>query len=130
MNSSVRSIAAAKKECRETDIVRPFENGSVRPYSPNALPYRHYVAIVNVMIKSRRQELSEEFTRQWHRSRDWLLPFMQNNQPKLLTKDKLRSAAMGELKVSKSAFDFGWMAAIEDTGRYDWYEPLRKRPRT
>jgi hypothetical protein len=20
-----------------------------------------------------------------------------------------------------------WMAAIEDTGRHDWYEPLRKR---
>lgn len=81
------------------------------------------------MTKSRQQELSEKFTEQWRRSRDWLVPFMQNNQPKLLTKDELRSAAMRELKVSKSAFDFGWMAAIEDTGRQDWYEPLRKRPR-
>jgi hypothetical protein len=36
-----------------------------------------------------------------------------------LTKDELRSAAMRELNVSKSAFDFGWMAAIEDTGRHD-----------
>ena len=81
------------------------------------------------MTKSRRQELSEKFAEQWQRSRDWLVPFMQNNQPKFLTKDELRSAAMCELKVSKSAFDFGWMAAIEDTNRQDWYEPLRKRPR-
>jgi hypothetical protein len=37
---------------------------------------------------------------------------------------------MRELKVSKNAFDFGWMAAIEDAGRHDWEEPLRKRVRT
>jgi hypothetical protein len=62
--------------------------------------------------------------------RDWLLPFMQNNQPKFLTKDELRCAAMRELKVSKNAFDFAWMAAIEDAGRHDWYEQLRRRLRT
>ena len=33
---------------------------------------------------------------------------MQNNQPKFLTKDELRSVALRELNVSKSAFDFGW----------------------
>ena len=55
---------------------------------------------------------------------------MQNNQPKFLTKDELRSAAMHELKVSKNAFNFAWMAAIEETGRHDWYEPLRKPVRT
>jgi hypothetical protein len=82
------------------------------------------------MTKSRRQELSEQFTEQWQRCRAWLLPFMQNNQPKFLTKDELRSAAMRELKVSKNAFDFAWMAAIDDTGRHDWYEPLRKRVST
>jgi len=82
------------------------------------------------MTKTRQQELSEKFTEQWQRSRDWLVPFMRNNQPKFLTKDELRSAAMRELNVSKSAFDFGWMAAIEDTGRHDWYEPLRRRLRT
>ena len=81
------------------------------------------------MMKSRRQELSEKFTEQWQRCRDWLVPFMQNDQPKFLTKNELRSAAMRELKVSKSAFDFGWMAAIEYTGRHDWYEPLRRRLR-
>ena len=81
------------------------------------------------MTKTRQQELSEKFTKQWQRSRDWLVPFMHDNQPKFLTKDELRSAAMRELNVSKSAFDFGWMAAIEDTGRHDWYEPLRRRLR-
>jgi hypothetical protein len=48
----------------------------------------------------------------------------------VLDKDELRSAAMRELKVSKSAFDFGWMTAIENTGRHDWYEPLRRRLNT
>jgi hypothetical protein len=43
-----------------------------------------------------------------------------------LTKDELRVAAMRELSVSKNAFDFGWIAAIEDTRRHDWYEPLRQ----
>jgi hypothetical protein len=85
------------------------------------------ITVSETMPKTRSQELSEKFTGQWQRCRDWLLPFMQNNQPKFLTKDELRSAAMRELKVSKNAFDFGWMAAIEDTGRHDWYEPLRRR---
>jgi hypothetical protein len=55
---------------------------------------------------------------------------MQNNQPKFLTKDELCSAAMRELNVSKLSFDIGWIMAIEDTGRQDWDEPLRRRPRT
>jgi hypothetical protein len=63
------------------------------------------------------------------RCRDWLLPFMQNNRPKFLTKDELRNAAMRELKVSKLSFEMGWIMAIEDTGRHDWYEPLRRRLR-
>ncbi len=82
------------------------------------------------MTKSRQQVLLETFAEQWQLSRDWLVPFMQNNQPKFLTKNELHSAAMRDLRVSKSAFDFGWMAAIEDTGRHDWYEPLRRRLRT
>jgi hypothetical protein len=80
------------------------------------------------MKKSRSQELSEQFTEQWQRCRDWLLPFMQNHQPKFLTKAELRDAAMRELKISKNAFNLAWVAAIEDTGCQDWYEPLRKRP--
>jgi hypothetical protein len=82
------------------------------------------------MTKNRRQELSDTFTEQWQRARDWLIPLMQGNQQKFLTKDELRSAAMRDLGVSKNAFDFGWMSAIERTGRHDWYEPLRKRNRS
>jgi hypothetical protein len=48
------------------------------------------------VTKTRSEELSERFTEQWHRCRDWLLPFMQNNQPKFLTKDELRAAAKRE----------------------------------
>jgi hypothetical protein len=79
------------------------------------------------MTKTRSQELSDKFTEQWQRCRDWLLPYMQNNQPKFLTKHELREAAMRELNVSKNAFDVGWITAIEATGRHDWYEPLRRR---
>ena len=43
------------------------------------------------------------------------------------TLSELRDVAMRELKVSKNAFDFGWVEAIERTGRQDWYEPLRRR---
>jgi hypothetical protein len=82
------------------------------------------------MTKSRSQELSEKAAAERRRCRDWLLPFMQDNQPKFLTKDELRVAAMRQLNVSKSSFDFAWIAAIETTGRHDWYEPLRRRPRT
>jgi hypothetical protein len=81
------------------------------------------------MTKGRGQALSQRFTEQWQSCRDWLLPLMQNNRPKFLTKNELRGAAMRELNVSKNAFDMGWMMAIEDTGRHDWYEPLRRRPR-
>jgi hypothetical protein len=81
------------------------------------------------VTKTRSEELSERFTEQWHRCRDWLLPFMQNNQPKFLTKDELRAAAMRELNVSKNAFDGAWVIAMEDSGRHDWYEPLCRRLR-
>jgi hypothetical protein len=82
------------------------------------------------MTKTRSQELSDRADDERRRCRDWLLPFMQTKQPKFLTKDELRSAAMRELHVSKLSFDMGWIMAIEDTGRHDWYEPLRRRLRT
>lgn len=47
-----------------------------------------------------------------------------------VTKAALRDAAMRELKVSKNSFDSAWIAAIEDTGRRDWYEPMRRQPHT
>jgi hypothetical protein len=85
---------------------------------------------IHMMSKTRSQKLSERADEERRRCRDWLLPFMRDNKPKFLTKAELREVAMRELKVSKNSFDFGWMSAIEDTGRHDWYEPLRRRYRT
>jgi hypothetical protein len=79
------------------------------------------------MTSSRSQELSAKADAERRWCRDWLVPFMLNNQPKFLTKAELREAAIRELNVSKNSFEFGWMSAIEDTGRHDWYEPLRRR---
>jgi hypothetical protein len=79
------------------------------------------------MMKSRSQELSEKAAAERRRCRDWLLPFRQNGQPKFLTKDELCGAAIRQLNVSKSSFDFAWIDAIEKAGRHDWYEPLRRR---
>ena len=81
------------------------------------------------VMKSRQQELSEKADEERRRCRDWLLRFMQGNHPKFLTKAELREAALRELNVSKNSFDFAWMDAFETTGRHDWYEPLRRRPR-
>jgi hypothetical protein len=54
------------------------------------------------MTKSRSQELSEKAAPEQRRRRDWLLPFMQNNQPKMFTKHELRSVAMRTLNVEKT----------------------------
>jgi hypothetical protein len=83
-----------------------------------------------LMPKTRSQELWEKAAEERQRCRDWLLLFMRSNQPKFLTKAELRDAAIRELRVSKNSFDFGWIEAIEQTGRHDWYEPLRRRSRT
>jgi hypothetical protein len=79
---------------------------------------------------NRSQELSEKAAEERQRCRNWLLRFMRENHPKFLTKAELRDAAMSELKVSRNSFDFAWIEAIEETGRHDWYEPLRRRLRT
>jgi len=81
------------------------------------------------MTNSRSQELSENAAAERRRCRDWLLPFMQDNQPKFLTKGELRGATMRDLNVSRNSFDFAWIDANEKTGRHDWYEPLRRRLR-
>jgi hypothetical protein len=54
------------------------------------------------MTKSRSQELSEKAAEEQRRRRDRLLPFMQNSQPKRLTKDNLRSVAMRTFNVQKT----------------------------
>ena len=74
-------------------------------------------------MKGRNKELWDKAADERRRCSDWLLPFMQNGQPKFLTKTELRDAATRELNVSKSSFDFG------RTGRHDWYEPLSRRSR-
>jgi hypothetical protein len=85
--------------------------------------------VVRPVVKSRSQQLYEKAEEERQRCYHWLLPFLRENQPKFLTKAELREAAVRELKVSKNSFDFAWIEAIEQTGRYDWYEPLRRRLR-
>jgi hypothetical protein len=82
------------------------------------------------MAKNHSQEISHKAHEDQRRCRDWLLRFMRDNQPKFLTKAELREAAIREFKVSKNSFDSAWIDAIEETGRQDWYEPLRRRVRT
>lgn len=81
------------------------------------------------MLKGRKKELWDKADAERQRCRQWLLDYMRPGQPKRVTKAELRDAAVRELKISKTSFDQAWIAAIEDTGRHDWYEPLRRRPR-
>jgi len=81
------------------------------------------------MLKGRKKELWEKAEDERCRCQQWLLNFMRNGRLKLATKVELREAAMRELKISKNSFDAAWVGAIEETGRHDWYEPLRRRPR-
>ena len=74
-------------------------------------------------------EISQKAHEEQERCRTWLRKFMENNQPKMATKEELWSVARKELGVSRMSFDMGWGLAIYDTGREDWYEPLRKRLR-
>ena len=52
---------------------------------------------------------------------------MGNGEPKFLTNNELCRAAIEELKVSKNSFSLAWINAIEEAGRHDWYQPLRRR---
>ena len=53
---------------------------------------------------------------------------MANGKPKAFTKDEYRQLAAADLgSFSKAAFDHAWIAAIEDSGRQDWYDPLPRR---
>ena len=74
-------------------------------------------------------EISKKADEERQRCRVWLRWFMENGQPKMATKEELWTVAKLELGVSRSSFDFGWGMAIIDTGREDWFEPLRKRLR-
>jgi hypothetical protein len=48
---------------------------------------------------------------------------MASSSVKTRTKADLRSEAIERFKVSKNAFDFAWIDAIEKTENHHWYEP-------
>ena len=80
------------------------------------------------MTHNRRQALMDQAIAERERLRSWLLPHMGNGKPKAFTKDEYRQLATADLgSFSKAAFDHAWIAAIEDSGRQDWYAPLPRR---
>ncbi len=80
------------------------------------------------MIHPSRQALMDQAIAERKILRDWLLPHMANGKPKAFTKEHYRQLATVDLGTfSKAAFDHAWIAAIEDSGRQDWYEPLPRR---
>lgn len=84
---------------------------------------------VGSMLKGRKKELWDKAESERQRCRQWLLNHIRPGQAKHATKAALRDAAMRELGISTNSFDAAWIAAIEETGRHDWYEPLRRQPR-
>ena len=75
-----------------------------------------------------RQALIDNAVAERERLREWLLPQMAEGKPKAFTKDEYRQLAAADLgSFSKAGFDHGWIAAIEDSGRQDWYGQLARR---
>lgn len=80
------------------------------------------------MTHNRRLALMDQAISERERLRDWLLPHMANGKPKAFTKEDYRQLATADLgSFSKAAFDHAWIAAIEDSGRQDWYDSLPRR---
>ena len=98
----------------------------------HSLPRRIFASAASEHIKkkSRKQELAKKADVERRRCQDWLMRFVRDGQPKVMSKAELRQAAMRDLKISKHSFDFAWIWVIEATGRHDWYEPLRRRRQT
>jgi hypothetical protein len=69
------------------------------------------------------QALHDKAEEQRRLCRDWLISLMSKSRQKPATKEALRNEAIRRWGVSKSAFDFGWISAIEHTGCQHWYEP-------
>jgi hypothetical protein len=77
-------------------------------------------------LSPRSQQLHDKADKQRKLCRDWLVFLMAKSSEKPATKEALREEAVRRWGVSKGAFDFGWIWAIEDTGNSHWYEPSRK----
>jgi hypothetical protein len=58
---------------------------------------------------------------------EWLRHYIKPGLPKVFTKEDLCSAAMAELKVSRSSFNYAWDWVILETGCEYWYNPLPRR---
>jgi hypothetical protein len=76
------------------------------------------------MLKGRKKELWHKADAERQQCRKWLLDCMRPGQPMHVIKAALRDAVMRELEILKNSF-----TAIEDTGRHDGYEPMRRQPR-
>jgi hypothetical protein len=82
---------------------------------------------MNQVAEMSRQKLMDQAAVERERIREWLLPYMMDGKPKSFTKGEYRQLATAYLgSFSKAAFDHAWIAAIEDSGRQDWYEPLSR----
>jgi hypothetical protein len=78
-----------------------------------------------------RQTMIDKALADRERCRDWLAPLVANGQPKAFTKEQYREMARAELgDISKAAFDFAWICAIEQADRHDWYEPKPRNKET
>lgn len=62
--------------------------------------------------------------------REWLKQFMIPGQPRTWTKDELFQQAQKVMTLSRMNFDSAWVGAIEEMGRQDWYEPMRRKKKT
>ena len=129
-NSAFHSLRAAVFGIENERTVQKHEwkagvaeqaRGLARDQAPQPSQYRPRLS------KEARQAIAEI---EQLRCRIWLRAFMQGQLPKIATKAELRGIAMQKMNISKASFDSAWIGAIEDTGREDWYAPLRgKRPR-
>jgi hypothetical protein len=77
-------------------------------------------------VKRSKEQEREKARADRHRCREWLIGIMREGHPKFCTKAEFFRTATAAFGVSKAAFDAAWAMAIEDSGRHDWYEPLRR----
>ncbi len=74
-----------------------------------------------------REKMFREAEAKQRECQEWLKRYMSPGQPKAMTKNELFEVAKRKMGISRAGFDHAWIAAIEEMGRQDWYEPLRGR---